>query len=232
MLQHVEDELLFDRLPHRVAVRGLPIAAKNGERLVLGSGGESEEAQVRLPAALGHAAKQIRHAVASFLHRTLLRFVPQSLATEHFLEVSCRLAALRAMGLVDDHRAAPRSERARATLTTLLGQLEQLPRDEGELLQRRNDHGYGIFECLGELPRALVDALHDATLVLELVDRVLKLLVEHHAVGHHDDAIEHALVGRVVQRCEPMRQPADGVALAAAGRVFDEVVVPHAVGAR
>ena len=34
-----------------------------------------------------------------------------------------------------------------------------------------------FLERLGELPRALVDALYDATLVVELVDRVLKLLV-------------------------------------------------------
>ena len=122
-------------------------------------------------------------------------------------------------------------KRARAALAALLGHLEQLARDERELLQRRDDDRHGVLERLGELPRALVDLLHDAALVLELVDRVLKLLVEHHAVGHHDHAVEDALVGRVVQRRQPVRQPADGVALAAARRVLDEVVVPHALAA-
>ena len=117
-------------------------------------------------------------------------------------------------------------------VAALLGHLEQLARDERELLQRRDDDRHRILERLGELPRAFVDPLHDTALVLELVDRVLKLLVEHHAVGHHDHAVEDALVGRVVQGREPMRQPADRVALAAAGRVLDEVVVPHTLAAR
>ena len=39
---------------------------------------------------------------------------------------------------------------------------------------------------------ALVDFLHHALLVLELVDRVLQLLVQHHAIGDDDDAVEDA----------------------------------------
>ena len=114
VLQHVEDEPLLDRLPHRVAVRGLAVAAEHGERLVLRRGGEGEEAQIRLPAALGHAAEELLHVVAAFLGRALLRFFPQPLAAEHFLEIGRRLAALRAVGLVDDDGATPGGERARA----------------------------------------------------------------------------------------------------------------------
>ena len=36
-------------------------------------------------------------------------------------------------------------------------------------------------------------------LVLELVDRILKLLVENHTIGDHDHAIENALVRCIVQ---------------------------------
>ena len=79
VLQHVEDELLLDRLPHRVAVRRLPIAAEHGERLVLGRGGEGEEAQVRLPAALGHAPEELLHVVAAFLGRALPGLLAQAL---------------------------------------------------------------------------------------------------------------------------------------------------------
>ena len=119
-------------------------------------------------------------------------------------------------------------------VAALLGHLEQLARDERELLQRGDDDGHRVLQRLGELPRALVDLLHHAALVLELVDRVLQLLVEHHAVGDHDHAVEDPLVRGVVQRRQPVRQPADGVALAAAGGVLDKVVVPHALasGAR
>ena len=62
--------------------------------------------------------------------------------------------------------------------------------------------------------------------MLELVDRVLQLLVEHAAVGNDHDRIEDHLVLVVVQAGEPVSEPGDGVALAAAGRVHDQVVVP------
>jgi hypothetical protein len=58
------------------------------------------------------------------------------------------------------------------------------------------------------------------------------LLVEHDAVGHHDHAVEHALVRGVVQRREAVREPADRIALTAAGRMLDEVVVPRPLGPR
>lgn len=67
--------------------------------------------------------------------------------------------------------------------------------------------------------------------MLELVDVVLELLVEHHAIGNDDDAVEDAPVTFVVQRGEAVREPRNRVALSAAGRVLDEVVVPRAFGA-
>ena len=73
MLQHIKDEFLFDRLPHGVAVLpACPFAAEHGERFVLGCGGESEEAQVRLLSALGHAAEELFHVFPAFLGRALL----------------------------------------------------------------------------------------------------------------------------------------------------------------
>ena len=68
--------------------------------------------------------------------------------------------------------------------------------------------------------------------MLELVDRVLELLVEHAAVGDHDDTVEDLAVVVGVQAGEAVGKPGDGVALAAAGRVLDQVVVPDALGAR
>ena len=229
VLQHVEDERFLDRLPHGVAVRRLPIAAEDGEGLVLGRRGEGEEAQVRLPAALGHAAEQLLHVLEAFFRRPPLGLLAQPLAAQHLLEIGGGLAALRAVRLVDDHGAAPRRQRAAAACAALLGHLEQLPRDERKLLQRGDDHRHRVLQRLGQLPRALVDLLHHAALVLELVDRVLQLLVEHHPVGHHDHAVEDPLILGVVQRRQSMRQPADGVALAAARRVLDEIVVADAL---
>jgi len=65
--------------------------------------------------------------------------------------------------------------------------------------------------------------------VLELIDRDLELLVEHAAVGDHDGGVEdRPLVGGVKGR-EVVGEPGDRVALARAGRVLDEVVVPGPV---
>ena len=231
VLQHVEDELLLDRLPHGVAVRGLPVTAEHGERLVLRGGGEGKEAQVRLLAALGHAAEEFFHVFPAFLGRALAGFFPKLLAAQHFLEVGRRLAALRAVRLVDDDRATPGGGRPRAGRPAFLGHLEQLARDERKFLQGGDDHRHRILKRFCELTRALVDPLHDAAPVFKLVDRVLELLIEHHAIGDHDDAVEDARVGGIVQEREPMRQPTDRVALAAARGMLDEVAVPHPLAA-
>jgi hypothetical protein len=63
--------------------------------------------------------------------------------------------------------------------------------------------------------------------VVELVDGVLQLLIEHDAVGHDDDAVEDPLIGGVMQAGEPVGQPADGVALAAASGVLHQIVVSN-----
>ena len=80
--------------------------------------------------------------------------------------------------------------------------------------------------------RVLVDRLDDALRVLDLVDRVLELLVEHAPVGDDDDAVEDLLVARVVQAREPVREPGDAVGLAAAGRVLDQVVAARRLRCR
>ena len=123
----------------------------------------------------------------------------------------------------------PGGERSRARRSAFLGHLEQLARDEREFLHRGDDHRHGVLESLGELSRAVVDPLHDAALVFELIDGVLKLLVEHDAIGDHYHAVEDPLVHRIVKGRKSVRQPTDGVALAAARRMFDEVVVTHAL---
>jgi hypothetical protein len=133
-------------------VRGLATASEHGERLVFRRGREGDEAEIRLAASLRHAAEELLHVVAAFLGRPLLRFFKQSLAAEHFFEICRRLAALRAVSLVDDDGATPCRQRARSARAALLSELEQLARDERELLQRGDDHRNRILERFGELP--------------------------------------------------------------------------------
>ena len=124
------------------------------------------------------------------------------------------------MRLVHDHREALAREPA-----DLLG-------DDGELLQRGDDDRAAGLEGLAELARGLVDVLHHAEGLLELPDGALELAVEHAPVGHHDDRVEDPPVFAVVQHRELVGEPGDGEALAAAGRVLDQVALAGAVAAR
>ena len=54
-------------------------------------------------------------------------------------------------------------------------------------------------ESFGELPGSLINLLHYAALMFELVDRILQLLIEHNSVGHHYDTIKHSFIVCVVQ---------------------------------
>ena len=108
-------------------------------------------------------------------------------------------------------------------------QVAHLVGDERKLLQRRDDDRGRGLQCIGELLRILVDLLDDALLVVKLVDRVLQLPVEDQPVGDDDDGIEDLLILCIVQACQPVRQPGDGVALTAASGMLDKVVVPDAL---
>ena len=65
--------------------------------------------------------------------------------------------------------------------------------------------------------------------LFELPDGPLELPVEHTPVGHHDDRIEDAPIVVVVQYREPVGEPGDGEALAAAGRMLDQITLAGAV---
>src|SRR5258705_9576877 len=64
----------------------------------------------------------------------------------------------------------------------------------------------------------------------ELLDGGLDLIVEQTPVGHHDDRVEHLLV-LAFQTDELVREPGDGVRLAASRRMLDQVALARAVGA-
>ena len=113
----------------------------------------------------------------------------------------------------------------------LARQLADLLRDHRELLERRDDDRLARLERLLELARGGVDVLDHAQRLLELAHRRLELAVEHAAVGHDHDRVEDAPVAGIVQRRELVGEPRDGEALAAAGRVLDEVALPRAARA-
>src|SRR5262245_6742862 len=71
-------------------------------------------------------------------------------------------------------------------------------RDEGKFLDRRDDNGRSVRQRTGKLLGVIVDLLDYPGFVLELVDRVLQLLVEHEPVGDDNDRMKHLLVIGVV----------------------------------
>jgi hypothetical protein len=62
----------------------------------------------------------------------------------------------------------------------------------------------------------------------ELPDVFANLFIEHAAVGHDDDRIEHCQV-RSLQLDELMPEPRYGIALARAGGMFDQIPVANAI---
>src|ERR1700730_10440673 len=94
------------------------------------------------------------------------------------------------------------------------GQDPDLFRNEREFLKGRDDNWGRVLEGLRKLVRVLIDLDHDSLLVLELINCVLELLIEHAAISNDDDRIKDALVVGSVKACESMGQPGDGIAFA------------------
>ena len=124
-------------------------------------------------------------------------------------------APLAGVGLVDDD-----GEAAPALLVA------DLVEDEGELLDRRDDD---LLAALDEPPQVAgaVGGPHRRRHLRILPDGVADLAVEEDAVRDDDDGVEDrgALPGQPDQL---VGEPGDGVALAAAGRVLDQVAAARA----
>ena len=225
--EHVEDEPLLDRLAHAVEVERLELPvgrfrAEQLQRLGLGRGGEREEARVAGPPAPISARIVVppappRRRRASLLGLRLLQ--------------GCRLRAppLRLFVLSPDCE-----ECASSTITA-----KRLPGSSPiSLAITGNFWSVVTMIVLPDSSASLswrevgVDVLDHAERLLELAHGGLELAVEDAPVGDDHDRVEHAPVGRVVQRRELVREPGDGEALAAAGRVLDQVALPGALAAR
>ena len=230
VLQHVEDELLLDGLLHGVPVEGgrdllalLVVlaggAAEHLQGLVLRGGGEGEEADVLRASGGGDLGGE------DGLGVRLSPVVEVGLLVrgEHALELGCGGAGLGGVRLVRDHRVGAAGER-RVTFEELKHGGEGLQRhhDDPVALQQRLLHQGGLAGGLS--PEVLaVHGHHGAGGPLDLPDGLLKLVVQHGAVGDHDDRVEHPLLVRPVGGEQAVGGPGDGVGLAGARGVLDQV---------
>ena len=127
----------------------------------------------------------------------------------------------------------PRFLAGRRRLLRLRSRRVQQPaQHERELLQRGDDDPGAVDQRGGELPAVPVDGFDHALGVLDLVDGVLELPVQHAAIGDDHDAVEDLAVLAVVEAREPVRQPGDAVGLAAPRGVLDQVAPAGALCAR
>ncbi len=149
----------------------------------------------------------------------VFRFGLLQIDGQSLLEMFGGFARLAGVGFVDDDGEA------------LAFELGHAGRDDGELLQGGDDDGFARLQRLPQLGGVFIDLLDHAFGLLELLDGVLQLTVEHAPVGDHDDGIEQALgvVGFLIERSELMGKPGDGVGFARTRRMLHEIVLPDAV---
>ena len=119
------------------------------------------------------------------------------------------------MGLVDDE-----GERVPAVLVA------DGVEDVRKLLHRGDDDPLAVLEQGAEMARVL-GMSHDGADLRELLDGVLDLLVQHPPIRHHDHRIDDRLTVPL-QPDQLVGQPGDGVGLAAAGRVLNQILVADA----
>ncbi len=97
-------------------------------------------------------------------------------------------------------------------------------------MQGGDDDELALVQGVGQLRAVLVNLFHHTLLVVELVDGVLQLRVQHPAVGNHNHAVVHLLVVGIVQGRKTVRQPANGVGFARTRRMLHQIGLPHALG--
>ena len=188
----------------RLRVRG----PEDLQRLVLGRGREREVAGVKQQLA------RLHHPVDPVLVGLLLAHLTRF--RQRLRHRRAGASALAGVRLVDDDREA-----APALLVA------DLVQDERELLDRGDDDLLAALDEPAQIARALGGSDRRPHLRV-LPDRVPDLTVEDDPVGDHDDRVEDR---RVVpgQPDQLVGQPGDGVALAAARRVLDQVAPARAV---
>ena len=150
--------------------------------------------------------------------------LPEFFGIQHLLELGRRVPGLAAVGLVGDDGEAF-AMRGGQILHGLQGERKGLDGADHNLLAP--GQGFRQFSALAlALP---LDGGDHAGGALEVEDRLLQLGVQHVAVADHQHTVKQLLVLGVVQVGQKVGGPCNGIGLARAGAVLDQVLLPRAL---
>lgn len=65
--------------------------------------------------------------------------------------------------------------------------------------------------------------------MFHVVNLTLKLFIKHTAVGDNDDAMKDNFIARIMQICQVVSKPSDGVGFARTRRMLNQIVFARAV---
>lgn len=147
---------------------------------------------------------------------------------EHCAQLLRYPPGLRRVRLVGDDREPPTGESLVLT-DRVQRERECLHRDDhDQLAAEQLSSQQSRLRPLARLAHLVgVDRRDRAVDTLDLLDRLLQLVIQNRAVGHHDDGVEHLVIAGVVQVRQPVREPRDRVRLARPCRVLHQVPVPR-----
>lgn len=167
--QHIQDEALFDGLPHGIDVEGakapvLLLLAEKLQRPGLGRGREGEKGKVAMPALRGQLLPYLVlfHLVQVFGAAFQIGvFLQRGIGIgQRARELERGPAGLRGMGLIHDDGK-------------FVVAVAHLPKDDREFLQGGHDDGPALVDGVAQVGGALADGTHQALDLLKLADRRL-----------------------------------------------------------
>ena len=221
--KHVQDEPLIYGLFHRVAMErsvfhlalgiGRQGLAEHLQRLALGRGREGKIAGIGQHLACRHAFFQ------GLVHRVFGVGIPFPgvLRPQRLVHRRRGPPALAGVRLVDDDGEG------------LARLARDFVEDERELLHRGDDDLLAFFDEFPEIA-GVFRVAHRGAHLHELLDGPLDLVVENAPIRHYDHRVENGLAD-ALGADELVRQPRNGVRLAAARRVLHKIATADTMAA-
>ncbi len=236
MTEHIQDEFFLNGLKHGVEMKGRWPAVITGypehlQGLMLGRGGKGVKGDIGLPApALGLFQDQIfqggRFRLAAiqvlglgqgfFLVQSYVQGDVTQTTTQHPAQTARTPAALAGMGLIDNHGKA------------FIRQVFDLTHEKGEFLQGGDDDLTAPVQLFSQISSMffLINQDNQSVLMLYLIDGILELFVQVSPVRDHNHRRKDRLVLLVTEAGQLVGCPGNGIGLATACRMLDQVVLP------